>query len=30
MTNTLPEKQKLINRVGRIRGQMEGIERMLE
>lgn len=30
MTHTAREKQKLINRVRRIRGQMEGVERMLE
>ena len=30
MSHTIREKQKLINRVRRIRGQMEGIERMLE
>jgi DNA-binding FrmR family transcriptional regulator len=30
MGHTLREKQKLINRVRRIRGQMDGIERMLE
>ncbi|MBB6487015.1 metal/formaldehyde-sensitive transcriptional repressor [Rhizobium lusitanum] len=30
MTHTVREKQKLINRVRRIRGQMEGVERMLE
>ena len=30
MTHTIRHKQKLINRVRRIRGQMEGIERMLE
>jgi FrmR/RcnR family transcriptional regulator, repressor of rcnA expression len=30
MTHTIREKQKLINRVRRIRGQMEGIERMLD
>ena len=30
MTHTVREKQKLINRIRRIRGQTEGIERMLE
>ncbi|MEM5474450.1 metal/formaldehyde-sensitive transcriptional repressor [Hoeflea sp. AS60] len=30
MSHTIREKQKLINRVRRIRGQMEGVERMLE
>ena len=30
MTHTIREKQKLINRVRRLRGQMESIERMLE
>lgn len=30
MSHTTREKQKLINRVRRIRGQMEGVERMLE
>ena len=30
MTHTIREKQKLINRVRRIRGQLEGVERMLE
>ena len=30
MSHTIREKQKLINRVRRIRGQMEGIERMLD
>lgn len=30
MTHTIREKQKLINRVRRIRGQMEGVERMLD
>jgi DNA-binding FrmR family transcriptional regulator len=30
MGHTIREKQKLINRVRRIRGQMDGIERMLE
>lgn len=30
MTHTIREKQKLINRIRRIRGQTEGIERMLE
>lgn len=30
MTHTAREKQKLINRVRRIRGQMEGVERLLE
>lgn len=30
MTHTIREKQKLINRVRRIKGQVEGIERMLE
>lgn len=30
MTHTIREKQKLINRVRRLRGQMEGIERMLD
>lgn len=30
MTHTIREKQKLINRVRRIRGQMEGVEKMLE
>ncbi|MDA4630177.1 metal-sensing transcriptional repressor, partial [Escherichia coli] len=29
MSHTIREKQKLINRVRRIRGQMEGVERML-
>ncbi len=30
MTHTIREKQKLINRVRRLRGQMEAVERMLE
>ncbi len=30
MTHTMREKQKLINRVRRLRGQMEAVERMLE
>lgn len=30
MTHTVREKKKLINRVRRIRGQMDGVERMLE
>ncbi|MHB0953432.1 MAG: metal/formaldehyde-sensitive transcriptional repressor [Allorhizobium sp.] len=30
MGHTIRETQKLMNRVRRIRGQMEGIERMLE
>lgn len=30
MTHTIREKQKLINRIRRIRGQMDGVERMLE
>ncbi len=30
MSHTIREKQKLINRVRRIKGQVEGIERMLE
>lgn len=30
MTHTTREKQKLISRVRRIRGQMEGIERMID
>lgn len=30
MSHTIREKHKLINRVRRIRGQMEGVERMLE
>lgn len=30
MTHTVREKQKLINRVRRIRGQMDALERMLE
>ncbi|SOC35642.1 DNA-binding FrmR family transcriptional regulator [Rhizobium subbaraonis] len=30
MTHTIREKQKLINRVRRIRGQMEGVEKMLD
>lgn len=30
MTHTIREKKKLINRVRRIRGQVEGVERMLE
>ncbi|MBN9052420.1 MAG: metal-sensing transcriptional repressor, partial [Rhizobiales bacterium] len=30
MSHTTREKQKLISRVRRIRGQMEGVERMLE
>lgn len=30
MTHTVREKQKLINRVRRILGQMEGVERMLD
>ncbi|MFQ0815297.1 transcriptional regulator [Brucella anthropi] len=30
MNHTIREKQKLINRVRRIRGQLEGVERMLE
>jgi len=30
MSHTILEKQKLINRVRRIRGQMEGVERMLD
>lgn len=30
MSHTIREKQKLINRVRRIRGQMDGVERMLE
>lgn len=30
MTHTIRDKQKLINRVRRIRGQMEAVERMLE
>jgi FrmR/RcnR family transcriptional regulator, repressor of rcnA expression len=30
MTHTIREKQKLINRVRRLRGQMESIERMLD
>lgn len=30
MRHTIREKQKLINRVRRIKGQVEGIERMLE
>lgn len=30
MSHTIREKRKLINRVRRIRGQMEGVERMLE
>ncbi len=30
MSHTVREKQKLINRVRRIRGQMDGVERMLE
>ncbi|ACP22203.1 MULTISPECIES: metal/formaldehyde-sensitive transcriptional repressor [Sinorhizobium] len=29
MSHTIREKQKLINRVRRIRGQMEAVERML-
>lgn len=29
MTNTIREKQKLINRVRRIGGQIDGVERML-
>jgi FrmR/RcnR family transcriptional regulator, repressor of rcnA expression len=30
MSHTVHEKQKLINRVRRLRGQAEGLERMLE
>ncbi|NKJ40284.1 metal/formaldehyde-sensitive transcriptional repressor [Rhizobium sp. SG570] len=30
MTHTVREKAKLINRVRRLRGQVEGLERMLE
>lgn len=30
MSHTVREKQKLLNRIRRIRGQTEGIERMLE
>jgi DNA-binding FrmR family transcriptional regulator len=30
MTHTVREKMKLINRVRRIRGQIDGVERMLE
>jgi DNA-binding FrmR family transcriptional regulator len=30
MSNTTREKQKLLNRVRRIRGQMEAVERALE
>ncbi|HZG27597.1 DNA-binding transcriptional regulator, FrmR family [Ensifer adhaerens] len=30
MTHTIREKQKLINRVRRLRGQMDAVERMLE
>lgn len=30
MSHTIREKQKLINRARRIRGQMEAVERMLE
>jgi DNA-binding FrmR family transcriptional regulator len=29
VTHTIREKQKLINRVRRIRGQLEGVERLL-